>query len=376
MSGQPQKAVTLYHKAGATGRALELCFSARLFDQLRKIAEDLRPDSGFENPEILARVGEFFLQNQQHEKAVHILGMSKQYETAIDLCSAHDVPITDDMAERMTPDKKAMEPTARSALLTRIAKLCKKQGMFQLACKKYTQAGDKTRAMKALLQSGDTEKIIFFAGTARQNDVYVLAANYLQSLDWHNEDVMKNIILFYTKAKEFEKLGSFYEACAQAEIDEYRDYEKASGALKECLKYLKKEVPTQPPVEPQRLEDINARIKYIEKFAAARKKDGPQMMAACEELLNNPDSERGVRVGDIFALMVEYYYSQGEHLHAFETVERMVERRIILEPYLDRKMVEQIYREVGQPLQGAADEDGVDEEVEEEVEEIDDDGRV
>merc|ERR1719420_1276659 len=184
-SGQPQKAVTLYHKAGATGRALELCFAAHLFDQLRKIAEDLRPDSGFENPEILARVGEFFLQNNQHEKAVHILGMSKQYETAVDLCSAHDVPISEDMAERMTPDKKERDAAQRTDLLMRVAKLCKKQGKFQLACKKFTQAGDKSRAMKALLQTGDTERIIFFAGTARQNDVYILAANYLQSLDWH-----------------------------------------------------------------------------------------------------------------------------------------------------------------------------------------------
>ena len=41
----------------------------------------------------------------------------------------------------------------------------------------------------------------------------------------------------------------------------YRDYEKASGALKEALKYLKKEVPTQPPVEQGRLDDITARIK-------------------------------------------------------------------------------------------------------------------
>ena len=59
------------------------------------------------------------------------------------------------------------------------------------------------------------------------------------------------------------------------------------------------------------------RWRYIEKFAAARKKEGPQMMAACEDLLGNADSERGVRVGDIFALMVEYYYSQGDHLRAY-----------------------------------------------------------
>jgi hypothetical protein len=34
--------------------------------------------------------------------------------------------------------------------------------------------------MKSLLRSGDTEKIIFFAGVSRQRDIYILAANYLQ----------------------------------------------------------------------------------------------------------------------------------------------------------------------------------------------------
>merc|ERR1719356_2044043 len=141
----------------------------------------------------------------------------------------------------MTPDKNAMDPALRSEVLSKLAKLCKKQGSFQLACKKFTQAGDKTKAMKSLLQSGDTEKIIFFAGTARQPDIYILAGNYLQSLDWHNDpEIMKNIIQFYSKAKAHEKLASFYDACAQVEIDEYRDYEKAGGALREALKYLVK----------------------------------------------------------------------------------------------------------------------------------------
>ena len=36
------------------------------------------------------------------------------------------------------------------------------------------------QAMKALLKSGDTEKIIFFAGVSRQKEIYVMAANYLQ----------------------------------------------------------------------------------------------------------------------------------------------------------------------------------------------------
>lgn len=70
--------------------------------------------------------------------------------------------------------------------------------------------------MKSLLKSGDTEKIIFFAGVSRQKEIYVMAANYLQSLDWRKDpEIMKNIIAFYTKGRALESLASFYDACAQ-----------------------------------------------------------------------------------------------------------------------------------------------------------------
>ena len=70
--------------------------------------------------------------------------------------------------------------------------------------------------MKALLKSGDTEKIVFFAGVSRQKDIYVMAANYLQTLDWRKDpEIMKNIITFYTKGRAMESLAGFYDACAQ-----------------------------------------------------------------------------------------------------------------------------------------------------------------
>lgn len=73
--------------------------------------------------------------------------------------------------------------------------------------------------MKALLKSGDTDKVIFYAGVSRQKEIYVMAANYLQSLDWSkNPEIMKNIISFYTKGRAQESLSSFYEACAQVYI--------------------------------------------------------------------------------------------------------------------------------------------------------------
>merc|ERR1719215_639324 len=112
--GQPSKAVVLYQKAGSQKRALELCFSARLFDALRKIADDLSADS---DPEILAKSAVLFMQHSQHEKAVHLLSMSNQYERAVDLCCEHDVQISEDMAERMTPEKNSVDANQRADIL-------------------------------------------------------------------------------------------------------------------------------------------------------------------------------------------------------------------------------------------------------------------
>ena len=41
----------------------------------------------------------------RHRQAVHLLSISKQFDRAVQLCAEHDVQITEDMAERMTPEK-------------------------------------------------------------------------------------------------------------------------------------------------------------------------------------------------------------------------------------------------------------------------------
>ncbi len=66
---------------------------------------------------------------------------------------------------RACPHRHPPSPTLRP-LPNPSPQVAKRQGNYQLAAKKYTQAGDKTKAMKALLRSGDAEKIIFFAGGA------------------------------------------------------------------------------------------------------------------------------------------------------------------------------------------------------------------
>ena len=46
---------------------------------------------------------------------------------------------------------------------------------------------------------------------------------------------MKTIVTFYTKAKAFDSLAGFYEACAQVEIDEYQNYEKVCSLFSSHL---------------------------------------------------------------------------------------------------------------------------------------------
>lgn len=102
------------------------------------------------------------------------------------------------------------------------------------------------------------------AGISRQKDIFVMAANYLRTLNWHDTpEYMKSIIQFYTKAQAVESLAAFYESCAQVEVDEYRDYEKALQALREAARYMSK---SRSMERDARLARISEHIMNVEKF--------------------------------------------------------------------------------------------------------------
>ena len=74
--------------------------------------------------------------------------------------------------------------------------------------------------MRALLKSGDTKRVILFANTARDKDIYRMAGNHLQTLNWKDDaQLMRQIEAFYVKAGAMDLLSNFYEACAQ--VKEY-----------------------------------------------------------------------------------------------------------------------------------------------------------
>jgi hypothetical protein len=65
---------------------------------------------------------------------------AKQLERALDIVEQHSVPLTEELADRLAP-APSTEPARQASLvsLQRVAKLCRKQGLFHLAAKKYMQ---------------------------------------------------------------------------------------------------------------------------------------------------------------------------------------------------------------------------------------------
>uniref|UniRef100_A0A3B4EX67 Intraflagellar transport 140 n=1 Tax=Pundamilia nyererei TaxID=303518 RepID=A0A3B4EX67_9CICH len=300
------RAVALYHKAGYVSRALELAFATEQFGALEMIAEDLNESS---DPALLARCSDFFSTHSKYEKSVELLVAAKK------------VP------------------------------LCGKK-KYASCC--YT--GNEIIAMRALLKSGDTEKIVFFANVSRQKELFILAANYLQSLDWRKDpDILKTIIGFYTKGRAPDLLAGFYEACAQVEIDDYQNYEKALDALTEASKCLSKAKDASSGQQEVRLADLQHKITLIRKFVHIRSlysEDASEAVQLCETLLEEPELDPAVRIGDVFGFLIEHHCQQGN----FQLANRKLEQLQKLLPsqnvsyYISQASLVALQKELGIPM--------------------------
>uniref|UniRef100_A0A8C7E0Z2 Intraflagellar transport 140 n=1 Tax=Naja naja TaxID=35670 RepID=A0A8C7E0Z2_NAJNA len=352
---QMDQAVTLYHKAGHLSKALELAFATEQFAALQLVAEDLDEKS---DPTLLARCSDFFIEHSQYEKAVKLLLAAKKYQDALQLCLMQNLTITEEMAEKMTisKDSKELSEDSRRELLEQIADCCMRQGNYHMATKKYTQAGNKLKAMRALLKSGDTEKIVFFAGVSRQREIYIMAANYLQTLDCRKDpEIMKNIISFYTKGRALDLLAGFYDACAQVEVDEFQNYEKALGALTEAYKCMSKAKTRSPVEQENKLAHLQSKMTLVKRFIQARRlysEDPKEAIRQCELLLGEPDLDTTIRLGDVLGFLVEHHLQMQEFQMAYRYLEDMRKKIpcVNLNYYVNQQTVEAVHRGLGIPL--------------------------
>ncbi|CAJ0941152.1 unnamed protein product, partial [Mesorhabditis belari] len=310
LPGHAHRAVMLYHKAKMIGRALDLAFRTEQFSALDLIAKDLTPET---DSNTLKRAAEFFASNQNFEKAVELLCFAKDFSAAIEMCMRRNVRMSERLAELLTPTKESTpEPQLRKKLLEDVAELCLRQGSYAFAAKKYTQAGDKESAMRALIKSGDTAKIRFFATTARSKAIYILAANFLQTTDWRGDaEVMREIEIFYGKAQSQEHLANFYIACAQMEIEDYRDFAKAADALGEAEKSVTKGLEKAPNAALNELQSTTHRFqKQLEKFQTIKgvyESDPTDAVRQLTTLAEEANEDDLIRPSHIFSLLIGHH---------------------------------------------------------------------
>lgn len=320
-----KRAVELYHRSGMLHKAVEMAFASEQPETLQVIAADLDTNS---DPELVQRCAEFFVTSQQPQKAANLLASAKQYEKSLDIIGEHKIPISDNLADLLTPAKDEIDETVRVRVLTVLGDILQEQGDYHTATKKFTQAGDKGRAMKSLLKSGDTDKIVFFAGMSRQKEVYVMAANYLQALNWQSDGkILKNIIQFYSKAHAFDLLANFYANCAQVEIDEFHDYEKAMKALQEASRCVAKMTNDTNTIQHKRVTDNlqNACVevkKVLEIQDALDRGEYNNVVAVCKSMLSIPE-RAPIRAIHIEAILIEALIRNRRYPEAMEALEEL-----------------------------------------------------
>jgi len=162
--GQFEQAVLLYNKCGQQSKAIEMCFNHNFFEQLKNILDDIKEVS---DPTLLQKVCDFFISHSEWDKAVNILVKLGQKTKAIEMLQANNVTLDDELAEALTPEEGSIKNEERLSILLTLGKMAKRQQNFSLAARKYTQAGEKLKAIKSLIQVGNLDKVTTFAQTAR-----------------------------------------------------------------------------------------------------------------------------------------------------------------------------------------------------------------
>ncbi|KAG0579949.1 hypothetical protein KC19_4G137200 [Ceratodon purpureus] len=122
--------------------------------------------------------------------------------------------------------------------------------------------------------------------------------------------------------------------------------------MSEALKYLKK---SNKFDKDEKVKSLQTRIAEMEHFGQIRrmaKTDPIGMVRACRELLAQLSRTKGspqasLRVGDLYALLIEFYFRQGNSEQAYQLIEKMRSQKIPIGQFVDQNIVESICEALG-----------------------------
>jgi len=332
-----KEAAILYGKGGNEKMAEKLSKEHNLTEQLTALTKNAIQDKSLPQ----SRSSE--LTNAQ--TSINFLLQEKRYKEVLDLCERNKVKMTKDLADKILYGDNSKKS---ENLVMQVAKLCKRQELFDIAFQLYTQLNKKEKAMKCLVKQGNIGLIISYATSVKDPRVYILAADYLNTNANSKTDitVLSTIVDFYKQAKDYEGLARFYESQAQNEVNEYRDYEKASAAMTEALRAIRK-VPTS-----YLHKQLEYKAKLISDFVKAQHmgmngERAKEMLSIYDSIIESPDAESAVRVGDVIAQVIEYYCNIKNYKKAYKYLQKIIAKGINISPYLDQSVIDGLYNVLG-----------------------------
>ena len=317
-----KEAIDLYLQGNNFRKGLNLCLATNQLDKVRELSRVLETK---QDKDALKSLAEYFTGQNDQEKTLELLIRIKDYGNAMKICENHKVRISQETANAMKEDlEKERDNKTKKDLTTRLAKLLMTQGDFEMAHDIYVKMGNLKKAMKCYIKMGDKNKVIEFAHMCRNSELFILAANFLQNLDW-TPDVVKIIVSFFNKAKAYFNLSQFYTVLGTSEINEKKNFKKGEEYLKEALKAVMK-VRENDDKKNNKIDEIKKKLSFIEYLNDMNSKlqsgDVAGALNRCNELLKISGRDDLLSDKDIYGFMFKIHYFQKDYQNAFLVLEQ------------------------------------------------------
>lgn len=433
-----EKSLILYRSADFGAQAIELCLKSHRLKELNALLGELFANvsldaasesdkaHGFEDDadtttskgdsakekseakkklsisnELLTRAGSALLSVRQEDYSLDdynsfirtgtiALAKAEAYDQALQVIIQGRVQITERIADMLTPES-TNDSDNRHVVVT-LGKLLHKAGLYAAAVKKFVSVNEFVLALNTLIKAGNTEKVVKFAMISRNKQVFIAAANYLQTQNWRaNPSYVKMIVQFYTKAGAYEFLSKFFATCAAEDIAEYHDYPKAREALKEALKFLAQALErlgdrqgnSSNTATPETVEHARERLerervfyeqngKFVSAFihlcelarTSSKDQEGADTLASnAKKLLGAIVQLEGCycQIGDVLGLLAEFHAVRGERARVATILKEMSKRGADPAKFVNHNVYDEYAAEAGLRLAEAPALEGDDE---------------
>ena len=206
----PEVLVKLHHRINDTNTAIEVAVRHRTWKQLRDLVKEfMEKDRNVDlNEETMLLVLDALRDDAEIiDVTLDLLLLTegdRVNDTIEKLLLEFNVDINEELVEKV--NKLSKHSTHNSSLSKLLTDLSLRQGKYLLAAKIFNSHGDRVNSLKALIRSGQTDKVINYANIARDKQVYRIAGNFLQQVNHQDRGLIQT---FYKKAGARDELDRF-----------------------------------------------------------------------------------------------------------------------------------------------------------------------